>query len=396
MIFEIDENVIKKLIDNKYKENIESRIIKIIYKLIDSMCSGEHIFFLTRKYLMLLKNYVKLDKSKRKFLNHIEQNYTKYYSILKNINTKIMIVDEDIDEIKKIKTKGETHYKVHYSYLHNNTFKQVILLGENLTDSNVYYELTKKYLEYKQLNLLKIDFQKIGGGGSTTFKQFEEAIKNKYMCVSIADSDKKFDNDKSGNTATSLRRMYVKNRKSLTEFIELTVRELENHIPPKFLYYFSNHDINKYEILFKNFNKKMKYFDLKKGLTGESMKKKDVYLYWKEALNTLNIRVDCPEELSDDQILMLGFGEKILENCHEIISNKLIEKYNYQIDEKKQLYNKTNNERILGDIISLKNEVKTIKNLVSNNSFFYENEELNYICNSLTGWGCCLEPINIY
>jgi len=185
-----------------------------------------------------------------------------------------------------------------------------VVLGENINDIYFYENLIKYYIRNnnKVSNRIGYNFRPEAGGGVTTVQTVKNYIdKKSYFCITIADSDKKYDTCDIGDTAEQISDIYEKEKPFNSWYYILRyVSEIENLLPKKILTHLNNKDKNLVT------GKDYSYFDLKKGLTEKVYANSDAKKYWDSIFGQeLNNRIS---NRGKEAPIISGFGSKCLSN----------------------------------------------------------------------------------
>jgi hypothetical protein len=109
--------------------------------------------------------------------------------------------------------------------------QETVLLGEFLTDADLYAEMARTFMAMRKLNGLRVAYEPRPGGGGTTGIVYERLQnEGRRFCLCVIDSDKKCPTGSLGATARAVQRAND-NTRPLSNFLVLTVRELENALP---------------------------------------------------------------------------------------------------------------------------------------------------------------------
>lgn len=415
------EKIIEKYLNNEYDHQTNTKIIKIIDKILN-----ENSHFIKIKpihYAKLCEK--KLSINSKEILLNMASHYTTKTSVVKKIASKLIVTENEF-----IKENGI--FKIPFDKLDDYHLSSNHILGENLIDCKIYCELTNLYIKNKNFGGVKLNLEEENGGGSTIGKIYEDLCLKKKIVISITDSDKKYPSDTCGKTAEGLetiKKNLFKNYKNeifLENIFSLNVRELENLIPLEIFEILFDHDEGTiFDVLknIKNFENIYKFIDLKKGLKVKDLKNRDFFKEWKPILENINFKninfniSNSPQEKLEqlDNILKSSEEKKVKTKCLEILENqiqkevrydslkKLIEDldnindnclicsgYNTKILDKFFNFLK-NPEKLIKKTITDKNKEEKIENLKNSYSYILKNEEIEQISNEILTWGCCYD-----
>lgn len=169
--------------------------------------------------------------------------------------------------------------------------------------------------DYKKVFSYNFDF--VNGGGGSSFKGYDRAIKDRNFFFCLLDGDKRHPLDKCGGTAGNVSKIPITNNRSHEVHI-LEATEMENIIPLKVMeeaiIKHANEEASKDHLLEMARSEHRLYFDHKKGLTMEKV---------------LELEEKCGEywinnKLYDEESewLCRGFGHNIGDHCLEIMDTK--------------------------------------------------------------------------
>lgn len=261
---------------------------------------------------------------------------------------------------------------------------ETYILTENLVDSAFYIHCAYYFANNVILNGRKNDhsftfcFYPLMGGGATIDTVMKNEIeKGQHFCLSLVDSDKKYDGDTMiGETAYKLVEL-VKKENPLTckVYVMEKVREIENLIPRMFVEEFGDNTG-----FIHIFDLNPSFFDMKVGLSLGELYDENVCDYWKSILNEPelfeerdNIVQHCTAKKEyDSQIkrkapLKKGFGSGLLSLViGDIDFSREMKKYN---------------PRMIDALYNIKPD-----DLTAN-----QNEEWLKIGRQMFSWTCCLK-----
>lgn len=264
------------IIENDIVEANDKKFLKCFENLLLGYIEGNHLLFIkpnTVEKIESIYGHLMDEKMRSQFISYQESFMYESKVAYKLVSYAIKIVPNYIQE-KKEKYSNKTIGYLHTDkFLASATIQKTVFLGENPEDADIYKYFAEEYLKYKKSNL-KVQLRIENGGGNTITDVFKRKIEeNIDLCLTILDSDKKFDNDTIGETAKRLKREIdaILTPKVHYHIVE-KCRELENLLPEGFYYKKYAHDVNKNPIFNKidSLNKMDKtliyYIDMKKGL----------------------------------------------------------------------------------------------------------------------------------
>lgn len=264
MLIYLSDEVVKSYAQNKL-DSIQS---PTFYEIICSNTLGTHFVYGSGLVLRYLSQSNKVSERDRQIFTHMYNTRSTIEPYLNSIKHKIIVNIQD----SIINYKNEFEVEVNLNFFRiTNALHNAYIISEDNDDCNFYCSITEN------LNLIKNDLMTLSysienGGGDNTASSFEEkAVEKKHITYTILDSDKKFEEDRTGNTYNKvLAKFRKKDDENLAKLYLLNVHEKENLIPPT-LYRTLNVDQQVAKILYKiSIDKDMvnflKYLDLKEGL----------------------------------------------------------------------------------------------------------------------------------
>ncbi|QDY47008.1 hypothetical protein FK545_20725 (plasmid) [Planococcus glaciei] len=231
----------------------------------------------------------------------------------------------------------------------------------------------------------------MNGGGVNTWKSLRYYSENKKISLTITDSDKRYPTGNVGETLRKLRTEYNKHKNNtITDLVELKVREKENLIPPSvYLYCCNSSDKSRLEnfMLLEDSNKhseKLFYLDYKEGLNVKSYKRdSQLQGYIEEMVKDFPHLATCSLEdidsLSDDYRIIEGISMNVSDYFSVGVFYEGLEK---------ELEDKLMIEKIPAEVIDdLRNSIDKKNKMFRHmpESFQVHLEE---ICKKLIDWGC--------
>jgi hypothetical protein len=325
------------IIEDDIVEANDNNFLKCFENLLLGYIEGNHLLFIKPQTVEKIERiYGSLmdEKTKARFIHYQEKFMFESKIAYNLVNYAIKIVPNNIEE------KEEKHINKMIGYLHTDKFltsatiQKTVFLGENPEDAEIYKIFAEEYLRYKNSNL-KVQLRIENGGGNTTTDVFRRKIEDGVdFCLTILDSDKKFDNDIIGETAKRIKR---ETNDILTPkvyyHIEEKCRELENILPKKFYYKKYASDVNKKPIFDKLDslntidNKLIYYFDMKKGLKHFDIRKFSQLSHITEDKITYtnspvcSIDSFCERRENCQCFIIKGFGNHILRDFIQFYQN---------------------------------------------------------------------------
>lgn len=284
-----------------------------------------------------VKNIFNIDKlsstTKTSLLHYYRHFSNQSLELLKLFPCAIEVISSNSSEKCYFEPKTETFFsQVKSSELADSSkIQNTILLGENLSDVELYKLMGNYYINKEKIKYMRIITDDLSGGGNTTDKSYESIfIKRDKFCVCLLDSDKKSSESRIGHTAIKVFKFHnsqkSKNHKCLF-YIPTEFHELENLLPIEFYsdYYLKNEgdDSNRYAIKTINSSSIM-YFDYKEGLLCKICNEtKPHSKFWSREL-LIECFDQCPHKGQNNcnHKIIDGFGKHILDDFLDYIKGK--------------------------------------------------------------------------
>ncbi len=323
------------------EEKLSDKEIIVLERLASSYQQGFHVISGSVPLLNNLAKNSKLSVSQQESYKKAS-NKRMNYLWMKSLPYCIIVSNSVTGGIKYCSKNGLTRIYVSLEKMYELCINQrVKFVTESYKDYDFYTSLAK-YMNINYFNRsVKVELSRLPGGGRDTAEVFCGGTSEKTICLVIADSDKKSEKSKFGETYLKIEDI-IKNLKLSKEAIfeakHLEVREKENLIPPS-IYKITSNSINKSEeledlemiCLSGEFKKIYYYLDIKDGV-----KKKEFLELIKESkicLDKLNEEVKFKKFLCsdldnklDEELILCGIGELVDNVEKEILGNKLEDK----------------------------------------------------------------------
>lgn len=320
MFIEIEKDILEDALKKEGYDRNFSRDLLIAMALCVAM--GKHYVFVPalRQDSDLRDNLVKLlGKSYVAMLDHTNRRYTESTIIKHKVCVKAVITISSLTShqsgVITINPMAMTKFE---------PWVETFILTENLIDAEFYNYTVLYYKRKERVQSCKLSYYPLMGGGNTVAKVMEnEVALGQHFCLAIVDSDKKCPNRRIGETAQHLLDVLINRPFNCSAYVMDKVMEIENLIPNRLVIEYG--DGAGYKEVFA---KDPSFFDLKKGLTLESIKDDDVYDYWKDLITDEQGRFDerdkvlksCNkdeeyfEKVKGCRAIKNGFGNKLLQN----------------------------------------------------------------------------------
>lgn len=395
MLIEIDESLKKYIEENISKLNESSKEIETLEEIARSYYKEKHIIIGKREVLLYFSKLHLLGQKVRNIYNNLYNNVSQYYKVYKNQFIVYVKILSNENQFKKTIEDNKHVYEVPIEYFYDNAFlTETALVTENLRDAWLYKAMVKKYIKETIDINLQIELEYINGGGADSYTTYEEEIKKNKLVLCIVDSDKKFPQDKIGNTAKNVDSIYKKYEKNkITRVYKLGVREKENLVPPSFYILCTHTGNDKALKRLLNIEKEgaeacefLKYMDMKHGIKIDTLKEGDYKNYLDKIIEDYQGLIGCDgdEETVQDNKHILGIGSKAIETFREEILEDNLDNI---LKEKEKEKEEHNSPSIESEIEILK-EKKLKKQKLFAYLPEYIEEEWYDLCNIILAWGC--------
>lgn len=362
MLLYLDEGIIERL----KEEKVQNAINNIGYSIKNRM----HILYSERSVLEKLYKSENLSEETRRIFKNLFNRSVEMKLYMSYTNSYIKICGEqNIISNKFENDKNQIIVSIDY-FEEITLLNEVIILLENMKDYDVYKKIAEYFIYVNKLNNVGIRFNDMTGGGSGISDAFSRKLSNnKYSVIAISDTDKKAPNDVIGRTLKDLIEVYERFKENCIGelFYSEDYGEVENLIP-KYIYEmainlmkdeiesyrmtaattdkkFRNIPISFKEFLIKlsNSNREdtLRFFDFKKGLTIDVLRKSDgVNKYWTRLLSEFGI---SEQDLSiwDSKINIIeNYQKRPINSLVKLLENESVEDLSEKIeDDKKDLWN---------------------------------------------------------
>lgn len=285
--------------------------------IIDLMLSKKHIVYASRNLFQKICDCEFISQRNRQIISYILNHYVDLYSSLSDqINLNIVITASNVINY------DSGHYYIPLS--ESNKIHTAVLSTETPTDFH-FYETIFIFLKstyFKESKLLfRFDNRPFGGGAAEQY--LENIYKSNLVIFIISDSDKKYFNDKMGDTAKAVTKFTKYHCLSPIGCYVLNVGEKENLVPIDFYlaYNLSNQNLLKCINSFNNNIEFMSYVDIKGGI-----KTKQVDKHNEEWDNLYKPFIDeCGKlgltSVSNDKFIS-GIGNKAADAAIDAVLNK--------------------------------------------------------------------------
>ena len=280
MLIYLDSSLIEFFQSGSFSEED----IETLEDIIASHRNRKHYIYASRSDLDYLSTFTELNKSSKKQISILLHDYTTDKIAINRIQTRINVVSQsksfkrlDTLDVKNIVFKNHTINKTIFDvplcqFRDSEFLNKTMLISEHIDDCSLYEFFGKYYIKKNKMPF-ESKFEYVHGGGQTTANVLQNKISDKYVSLTIADSDKKYPEDNFGETAKRILRCYAKNKdKSIIGVEILPFHEKENLLPLKLYNLFGTGIDNLSLAQLQKINDSdlgniiLPYLDLKKGL----------------------------------------------------------------------------------------------------------------------------------
>lgn len=311
MFIEIADDVIDRA------EGRDTNAIEVLRKLALAIRYGKHLVYVNHRNLDRIFRIDTLSTFDKSAYGVVKKNFSSLGGLKEWLKCQTIIT-----YARKTGMEKSTLNSITYIYINPSDnpdfeyYEETHLLVENLQDAD-FYEYVVKYFQRKNKpRNTDYVFYALMGGGSTATKvvEYENKLKQHFL-LAIVDSDKKYINQIGvGDTARDVLASCRKTEFNSYCYVMKDVAEIENLIPYNWIL---NNPISKSaEIVNKNLNFDMSFFDMKKGLRIKVLRDDAVLKYWKGMFFSLlpsSVWDDIGQKCDEDVVLG-GFGENIMKH----------------------------------------------------------------------------------
>ena len=235
MLIKIDTSIIDYIKNNKEKLSYYDDVILNINSIVRSYKEGKHLIIAELEDLEFLSECSLLERVTQRIITGILHTYYTVGSY-EDLYVEKIIAHMKSDEF----FRRENEYWDPVNRLKN--IDKTVLISENLTDCNFYIDLCKSLI--RQVDKFKnqhVNFEERMCGGSLAYETAENDLKGEKFILLIMDSDKNFEDDTTGDSFNSAKRIYKENKdKHIIDLYQLNIREKENLVPPSILLLMDN------------------------------------------------------------------------------------------------------------------------------------------------------------
>lgn len=338
--------------------NGDQESIDCMMRLLDSRKSGLLLIYSSKKTISIIIDYFRKNGQNHQadLLSSISRKFREKRQLIKDLTNFVII---SCHAPKKPILKNRIIYARPESINRSNMLYPPILLGENLTDCDLYGNIISKNFNdgiptsLKQIHIS--DRFEPGGGNSTHTSYRRHKEKGIDFCFCIVDSDRKCPQEGLGETANLVVKIDNKEKSPLCSYLVIDMYSAENLLPFEEIerQYCIGKDQNQINIFSKI--KKIrampswKHLPLKKGIRGKDLKTTNAgSKYWHEEMKKIGEELPCCEILECECDIMPKINEKTLANALRLENTPW-----------KSLLNSEKNPQIRADYLEISKTVRS-------------------------------------
>lgn len=242
---------------------------------------------------------------------------------------------------------------------HTNILYPPIMLGENLTDCELYVNRIAKNFVHNlptSMQSIKLSDRFIPGGGNST-NQVYQYHKDKLidLCFCIVDSDRKCPTEGFGDTAKLVIAVDRDQQSGICKHLVIDAYSAENLLPITELERQFNkgkteqqRDEFKQTISIRS-KKSWPFLPLKKGITGKDLKDGKAHsLYWSQEIVSLGLTIPCCDSENCECTIIPAIHSKTLAEAVKAENSDWQKKLNYE-----------ENEWLQGEYLKISHEIRS-------------------------------------
>lgn len=296
--------------------------VDCLMRILDSRKRGLLLIYSSSKTLNLITTYFqqKNDIETVEFLVTLSKKLRHKKQLLKDLTAFVFVGCFDK---KNPHRRGNIIYATPSFINGSNVLYPPILLGENLTDCELYAEgISKHFIDGipQSLSGLQLfDRFESGGGNSTHYSYSRHKKKGLDLCFCIVDSDRAHPNKGLGDTAAFVMNVDKNHKSPLCETLVIDMYSAENLLPMdeierQFNIGKSQQQISEFSIIKKiREMTSWRHLPLKQGINGNDLKRVDSRSrYWANELKTAGIALPCCEAPGCSCNLVPSISDKTL------------------------------------------------------------------------------------
>lgn len=299
--------------------------IDCLIRILNSRKRGLLLIYSSSKTFDLIATYFheKKDIETVELLGTISKKFRHKKQLLKDLTAFVLV--ECLGK-KHIYRRGNIIYATPNFINKSNVLYPPILLGENLTDCELYAEGISKYfidgIPQSLSELQLFDRFESGGGNSTHYSYSRHKTKGIDLCFCIVDSDRAHPDKGFGDTATFVADVDKKQKSPLCDNLVIDMYSAENLLPideieRQFNIGKSQQQISNFSIIKKiRGMTSWRHLPLKQGINGSDLKKADRRSqYWAGELKAAGVSLPCCEDPTCSCNLVPSISDKTLANA---------------------------------------------------------------------------------
>lgn len=332
MLIEVANDIVEKAVEQLGK--VQNDAANLLVELAIAVRKGKHIVYVPALKDKVLNDQLKdlLRPNDFHLLAFTHKHKNDFNALCKTLSIKV-VCTYSMEPLVEPEWETIMLYNPN-TYQNFDIFEETHVIGENLNDTK-FFEYSAMYYARK-INSRHNTFAYLGrmGGGVTSEKVYEQECElNQHFFVGFADSDFKIpvepqDYDRNlGDTAKYIKNVHTQYNPAFGLFYHMTkVSEIENMIPKGvFMEFKTNARLQK--VLDHDYS----FYDMKCGLDYLSLRKPEIYAYWRSVYNADvdfsdfdNISAMYPGNFQgfkaavNGTLLLEGWGAKVLD---EIMTN---------------------------------------------------------------------------
>lgn len=299
--------------------NLDS--IDCLNRLLDSRKSGLLLMYASSTTTNLIFDYLQSAGNKRlaDLFKTISRKFREKTGVLKDLS-RFVIITTNIKG--KPKFRNRIIYSSPVNIINSNLLYPPILLGENLTDCELYVNAIAQYYTELPRSLREIRLSQRfepGGGNNTHTSYSRHKSLSLDLCLCIVDSDKSCPTESSGDTAKFVQNVDKNDQSPYCSHLLIDAYSAENLLPLDEIN--RQYKIGKNEQQIADFNvveniRKLpswRYLPLKKGIKGKDLKSSSARsAYWNAQLSLIGVKTLCCSTSNCECQIVPNLNEKTL------------------------------------------------------------------------------------
>ena len=299
--------------------------IDCLMRILDSRKRGLLLIYSSNKTINLITSYFqkKNDSETVELLSTVSKKFRHKKQLLKDLTAFVLI---GCLERSNPYRRGNIIYATPNFINKSNVLYPPILLGENLTDCELYAEGISRYfiegIPQSLSELQLFDRFESGGGNSTHYSYSRHKEKGIDLCFCIVDSDRAHPKKGFGDTATFVANVDKNHKSPLCDNLIIDMYSAENLLPMdeierQFNIGKSPQQISSFSIIKKIRDMtSWRHLPLKQGINGSDLKKTNMRSqYWADELQAAGMTLPCCEDPACSCNLVPSISDKTLANA---------------------------------------------------------------------------------